>query len=378
MVTITLTNNNPDSEDSSIIIDLNTNLCTFSDGRTLNRKQLLQQDDFTHPLLATSFTPEKANHYHYEYDDSQGLFNSAVFVYTVLLHADSPQQCTFKINPSKSFQPYKRIDDLYFSIDNNKCAKDTISIEQFNSIVSSIARIKFQFSEDLEINDTFTFADLPLSIDGDRLFTSQDYLYDILDNPGDLSRVELRYINPKMGFGVYCREKIKADEIIGVYTGIKTNQRPDSLNFSFKPAQDSLNMHVDAKFHGNITRFINHAPGHEVTASSDTLAANILGAIYYFNGISLIVFVTKREIIPGEQLLVDYGNAYFINGAAERFKRKKSLLDSFNIFSVKRTNQIRIMAKHGVQKAQTYLNWRSVCIFSTIFIIISGLQLIFH
>jgi hypothetical protein len=380
LVTITLTNNNLNSKDLNVSINLNVGRCTFPDGRRISLKQLTQQTDFTHPLLSKPFTLNNDNLYHYEYDNVQELFEASVFVYTILLHVDNPYLCTFKINPSKNFQTYDRTDDLYFSINSNKTAVDTISIEQLNSIVCEMLRINFKFSENLVINDSFTFEDLPSSVNGDNLFTVQDYLYDILNNPGDLSRFEVRYIDPKIGFGVFSRTVINTDDIVGVYTGVKTIHHPDSLNFAFKPEQDCLSMFLDAKYYGNITRFINHAPDpdkdHEVLESSRGLIANILGSIYYFNGISIIVFIAKRDILPGQQLLVDYGSAYFKNCVPSRFKSRKRFFDYFNIFSKTRLKQIRILANHGVQKAQIYFNLRLIYIFVGICIIMGGLQLL--
>lgn len=380
MVTITLTNNNPNSKDINVSVNLTVGSCSFSDGREINLKQFLEQSDFTHPILSTPFTLHDDNFYHYEYDNFRELFEASVYIYTILLHVDNPHHCTFKINPSKNFQAYKRNDNLYFSIDSNKQAEETISIDQLNSIVCTMLQIKFQFSEDLIINDSFSFDDLPPEVNGDNLFTVQEYLYGILENPGDLSRFEIRYFEPKIGLGVFSRNFIRTDDIIGVYTGVKTNQCPKSLNFTFKPEKDCLNMYVDAKYYGNITRFINHAPDlekdNEVLKSPPGLIANVLGAIYYFNGISVIVFVAKRDISPGEQLLVNYGDEYFINTIPARFKVGRRFNDYLNIFSINRINQIRVMARYGVQKAQTYLNLRLIYIFVGIFIVMGGVQLL--
>lgn len=380
MVTITLTNNNLNSKDLNVSLNLRLGLCSFPDGREVNLKQFLAQSDFTHPILSTPFTLNDDNFYHYEYDNFRELFEAPVFFYTILLHADSPYLCTFKINPSKNFQAYKRDDNLYFSIDSNKPAEETISIDQLNSIVRTMLQIKFQFSEDLIINDSFSFDDLPPEVNGDNLFTVQEYLYDILENPGDLSRFEIRYFDPKIGFGVFSRTVIKTDDIVGVYTGIKMNQCPKSSNFTFKPEKDCLNMYIDAKYYGNITRFINHAPDpekeNEMFKSPPGLIANVLSAIYYFNGISVIVFVAKRDILPGQQLLVNYGDEYFINTIPTRFKVGRRFNDYLNIFSINRINQIRIMARYGVQKAQTYLNLRLIYIFFGIFIIMGGVKLL--
>ncbi|WP_298622313.1 SET domain-containing protein-lysine N-methyltransferase [uncultured Legionella sp.] len=378
MSTITLTNNNQNSQDLKVTINLKDGWCFFPDGREIDLKHFLLQSDFTHPLLSEPFMAHKDNVYHYEYNNVRELFGAAVFVYATLLHVDNPSLCIFKINPSGHFHYNKQVDDLYFSMNSDKTAEDTISLEQLNSIVGDMLRIQFKFSEDLIINDSFSFETLPSTVDGDKLFTAQQYLYDLLETPGDLSRFEIRYIDPLIGLGVYSRKVIKAGDIVGIYTGIKTNRNPPYMGFVFKPENDYLNMFLDARSHGNITRFINHAPEpdseNERHESSRGLIANVKSFIYYFNGISIIVFIAIQDIAPGQQLLINYGADYFQTYTPSRFKIRRRFGGFFNVFSTNRLKQIRIMAKHGVKKAQIYLNLRLIYIFIGICIIMSGLQ----
>ena len=382
MVTITLTNNNLDSKDDKVTINVNTGACFLSDKREVPLHQFIKQGDFVHPLLLEPFTSSSDYVFHYEYNNIRELFYSAIFVYKTLLHVDNPSLCVFKINPSLNFHHNKLPEGLYFSIDGNKSASELISINQLNRIVSALLRETFEYSEDLIINDSFTVEDLPESVNGDLFYPSEVPFFEVFDNPADLSRFELRYINPIIGFGVFSKTLIKNEELLGVYSGVKRVKLPISLNFSYKSDEDSLNMILDARSSGNITRFINHAPNpdnNEKSADSlDRLFANTKSSIYYINGLSFIVYFAIRDIMPGEQLLVDYGSLYFKEYSPIRFKTngRPLKIKNFKKMSKKRLAHLRIMANYGVQKAQRYLQFRLLLIISIICILMASLHLL--
>ena len=194
----------------------------------------MNESDFSHPLLKEPFTPSPDHLFHYEYDDVDGLLYSAIFIYATLLRADNPRSCLFKINPSLVFQQLSFGDELYVSIHRHKIAQESINISQFESLVGHLFNVKFKFSECLIIEDMFTVQDLPPTINGDALYQTKSHIVELLKVPKEFSRYELRYINSMMGFGVFSREEIKNGDIIGMYSGVKTANRPVTLKYAFK------------------------------------------------------------------------------------------------------------------------------------------------
>lgn len=377
MVDITLSNKNPCSKNSQVTINIDTGLCRFADNHEIGIEQLINDSDFIHPLINEPCTPVTNQMFHYEYDTLEELLYSGIYVYSRLLKADKPLDCIFRINPSPLFQTSPQANNMHFSVNRCKAAKETISIRQLEAITSCLLGFKFVFSETLVISDQFTIKDLPLSVDGDALYISDEKLIALLKTPRDFSRYEIRYIHSGIGFGVYSRELIKKGEIISFYTGIKTHKLPE-FNFSFIPQVDCLMLRLDACEHGNITRFINHAPKHHRVSPSSFLEANIKAQNHSLNGIEVIVYLATKEILKGEQLLVDYGTTFFrddemflfkTNGGLNNPKRKLVWSNSQN-----RINHLKIMAIHGVKKAQIYLLARVFIIISLLIAVIAALQ----
>lgn len=373
MVNIALTNKNPQSQaqDGHVIINIVTGLCSFTKGREVELKRLKIDTDFSHPLIMEQFTPSSDHFYHYEYDDVDGLLYSAIYVYSILLQVNNPLICQFKINPSPKFQHSAFNDEIYFSVNSQKPAKEAIKIKQLEAFVSHLSGSKFEFSEDLIIDDLFTIKDLPPSIDGDTLYDTNDEIIDLLKHPKDFSRYEVRYISPEIGLGVFSRDQIKKGDIIAIYTGKKSTQFPEKLKYVFVHTLDGLQMYTDACNHGNIARFINHAPAPGLDGASHPIPlheANIRFQYYYINGMKIIVLVTVKDILEGGQLFVDYGELYF-GGRSEviRFTKNGKQIDNKNRIirsnSPKKLEALRIMASLGIKKAESYLRSRMIMIF---------------
>lgn len=371
LVNITLTNKNTLSQDHHVSININTGRCSFTDKREISLKKLLNSSDFSHPLLTEPFTQTPDHVFHYEYDDIDGLLYSGIYVYSRLLHADKPLACTFKINPSPLFQHSTCAEPIYFSINSRKAAQESIQIKQLEAITSHLLGLKYQFSEHIIIDDQFTTEDLPCSVDGDSLYKSNDRLVALLKNPKDFSRYELRLISPEVGFGVFSKETIKKGDVISFYTGVKSQKNLTTLRYSFRPAEDCLNMYLDASQYGNITRYINHAPNDNndvISSQSNLIEANIKSDIDYINGIAVVIYIATKNILKGDQLLVNYGEDYFKHAPMIRFKTNGRLLNTKKKFiwssSQKKINYIKIMADYGVRNAQIHLLVRMAIIVS--------------
>lgn len=380
MVNITLSNYNTHSSISHVRVNLNTGQCLLSNNKELAIKQLVKQPEFRHPLLSEPFTPTPHQEYHYEYSSIDELLYSGIFVYSKLIQADNPLTCIFKISPSAHYQHCPFADKIGFSINRYKPAQEFISISQFEALIAQLLGLQFKYSEDILINDQFTIANLPLYVDGDALYQTNEKLIALLKTPTDFSRYDIRYITPEIGFGLFSKTIIKEGDIISFYTGIKTIEDPPSFNFSFIPKQDCLMMQIDACQHGNITRFINHAPKKSSSNRQFLIEANVESTNYCINGFEVVLYTARRDILNGEQLLVDYGTDYFENAEMLGFLTNGRIINTHKKFTFsnwqKKLSHLRIMAFHGIKKARIYLIARILIIFFIIFVLLQGISLL--
>jgi hypothetical protein len=378
---ITLSNQNPDSQYREVSINLVTGRCKLSEELCVARNELLEAG-FYHPLLGLQNTQVSNRLFHYEYDDIDELLQSARYVYSILLNADDPAACVFKINPSPIFRYAEIEEGIYFSVNIDKPAQERISIGQLEGIVSQIDQHSFQFIEGILIDGEFTMGRLPQSIDGDMLYRMDENLVDFLRTPRKIKRFELRYIDPKMRLGVFSRYMIKKGELLFFYGGLKKNLDSEYLNYAFIQKLDCLNLYIDAYECGNIGRFVNHSPNPDSkthVSSTGLLEANIKTESYYLNGVQMVFFMANRDIFKGEQLLVDYGPAYFKKTTARRFKASDSrIVNAISMLtSQEKLRHIKVMASQGVEQAKQYLFLR-MCVMAglpVLFVIMLGIFL---
>lgn len=385
MVHIILANQNPLSQYREVNINLATGRCTFAEHQEIELQRLTQEWNFSHPLLIEPYSQTSKNIFHYEYDDIEGLLYSGIYVYQSLLQAKEPLSCQFKINPSPQFKNSSFAKQIYFSINWQRKATEVITIKKMEELVSDLSGFPFHFSEQLIIDDEFTFEDLPQQINGESLYRSNIDMVKLLKKPSNLKKYELRYINPELGFGVFSREAIKKGEPINIYTGVKRTPKFSHFKYAFVNQRDCLNMYLDARQLGNITRFINHAPRLDthshIDASGDLLYANISATRQYLNGIEVVLYSAAKDIDEGEQILVDYGKEYFEHLPMVRFKKNGKLFKLNKKYLVgysqKKIGHLRHMANHGVKSAQSYLLLRIVSIAIVTIILIGVLKYFF-
>ena len=72
--------------------------------------------------------------------------------------------------------------------------------------------------------------------------------------------IYVKFISNEIGYGVYAKEFIKANSIIGEYTGVITDDSDDytycwTYKSDFKQYKNGLC--IDSKYKGNILRFVN-------------------------------------------------------------------------------------------------------------------------
>ncbi len=119
-------------------------------------------------------------------------------------------------------------------------------------------------------------------------------------------RVEIRFINPVVGYGVFAKENIAPYSTLHHYVGVlmidKKIHPDDNSTFSFTHYKTYS---INAMKKGNWTRFMNHSPdGNPKT--------NVIPWEYYLPEGPRIVFTSGRfGIKKGMQLLYSYGDDYW-------------------------------------------------------------------
>lgn len=370
MVKITLNNVSRDSAYKQAIIDIATGTCTVDDGDEIEARLLTSKMDFSHPLL-TQPTLHSSNHtYLYQYDDFDGLIDVAKFTYATLIHADNPLKCKFKIRPSKKFLQLKQPYQIPFSIDSKKEASELLSVEQFNSLISRFNGFSFQYQDTVLLEQVITVQDLPPAINGDLLYQTNQDIAEFCKQADNIRKYEIRYINRFIGFGVFAREDIKQGENISCYCGVKTGNKNTFKGYAYKQ-KDAFNMLIDAMHYGNFARFINHAPYAnqtlQIKSSSDVLESNLVNQVHGLYGYNVVIYVAKRDIKKGEQLLANYGKHYFTSDGEYYIRQDGQVIDAANQI-IKESRQqrrqaLKIMSNYGIKQAQLILIRKPALIF---------------
>lgn len=134
----------------------------------------------------------------------------------------------------------------------------------------------------------------------------------------------------KLGFGIFLHPKAKPlvkGQIIAAYAGkaeFVAQNVPDDSAYAFAPLSDMLltkeeqklydpkrkyhprrlySLNIDAVKIGNFTRYINHSEKPNISAELFRISKNKLGVLV--SPIE-VVYLVKKKILPGEQLLVSY------------------------------------------------------------------------
>ncbi len=118
-------------------------------------------------------------------------------------------------------------------------------------------------------------------------------------------RLMIRYINHRLGYGLFAAETIPAFTYIGEYSGVvrKRNRRKDRTNnyvFGYTIAHKNTPFVIDAQDRGSTMRFVNHSDDPNI-ASHWMIVDNLCHIIFH-----------STELIPaGAQLTYDYGPYYW-------------------------------------------------------------------
>jgi hypothetical protein len=126
----------------------------------------------------------------------------------------------------------------------------------------------------------------------------------------ELPSLSLRWIDEKMGWGVFAEQNFSTQVFIAEYSGVvRKRVKWDCKNaYCFEypiglgraGSAKSSPYVIDAQDKGGISRYINH---------SDT--PNLTSLSIHVEGIHHIILYTTKKIAKGEQLCYDYGPGYW-------------------------------------------------------------------
>ncbi len=122
----------------------------------------------------------------------------------------------------------------------------------------------------------------------------------------DFPPIEIRWIDNRIGWGVFAKRNFAFRDFIGEYTGLlrRKNRRKDEKNsYCFEYfIGDSIEtpFTIDASDQGNFTRFINHHP-----------QGNLDPMLIFSHGIMRVILYANQPIQKGEEMTYNYGSDYW-------------------------------------------------------------------
>jgi hypothetical protein len=123
---------------------------------------------------------------------------------------------------------------------------------------------------------------------------------------GNHPKVSVRFINDKVGFGVFAEKRITSCAFAGEYRGVIKEVKKKELKDKIHSVRYTVwemgrrRFVLDAEKKGNFTRFINHSAKPNLSLQS-----------VYWRGVPRMIFVTLKEIQPETQLTFDYGTFFW-------------------------------------------------------------------
>lgn len=361
MTVLILRNHHPEAEVQQLRFNLKTGQFLTEDQKIIKKEEIGSQLKFTHPILTEKTLVEfKPFHYAFTYTNDEEFYLALRYVYATLVQAKNPNKCFFHLKPGEHFFTDRNKFKFYFSSDCKRPAQQCLSLKQFDAMMSDIYAKKFQYCNQVFIDETLTRVDLPTKLQADALYKeAEDYQY--ADHKACLEQCELRYINSKVGFGVFAHTDIKEGTLITQYCGRYMPKKTAYQNYSYLPGKnEGYNLMLDAQLYGNISRFINHATKPEELEHKSYLSANLIAENHPAYGNCRIMLIASRDIKQGEQLLSDYGEDYFKisknmfamhkNGDVRDLRHRK-VKDTYAQLRV----YLSIFARYGNRRAQWVL-----------------------
>lgn len=121
---------------------------------------------------------------------------------------------------------------------------------------------------------------------------------------GEHPELIIKWIDERVGYGVFAHQDIRVGTFIGEYTGVVRKRSTDEENFYCFEYAIGDNWKspfvIDAQGKGNYTRFINHSN----TPNAEPVSV-------YLNGAMHVILIAQKPIRKGEQLCYHYGADYW-------------------------------------------------------------------
>lgn len=140
---------------------------------------------------------------------------------------------------------------------------------------------------------------------------------------GQLAPLYIRKVSDTVGYGVFAAKRLREADFIGEYagvvqpetagTGAEENGGGYESDYSWYYLDDvpsGPTLEINGRKEGNVLRFVNHGN-----------APNVAVEHTLYEGQWLIFFTAAQDIEKDEQLLIDYGGAYWDDG----YRDKKSM-----------------------------------------------------
>jgi uncharacterized protein len=119
-------------------------------------------------------------------------------------------------------------------------------------------------------------------------------------------KVSIRFIDEKVGFGVFAEQRIPSCAFSGECRGVVQERKRKGLRDKVHCVRYTVwemgkrKFILDAEKKGNFTRFINHSVKPNLSLQS-----------VYWRGLPRLIFVALKEIAQGTQLTFDYGTFFW-------------------------------------------------------------------
>lgn len=143
-----------------------------------------------------------------------------------------------------------------------------------------------------------------------------------------LNCLTIKYMDIRCGSGMFTRQKIYEDDVVGIFTGkhfkCKT-KKYDKMNlhsaFAYSISDDET-MVTDGSLNGNVTRFVQDLPTKEELNDyqfddsvkiQNIATENLAAEIFPFNDLQILYFFASRNINIGEIMGCAYGKEWWNN-----------------------------------------------------------------
>lgn len=265
--------------------------------------------------------------------------------------------------------------------------KHVISTQNNDNFIYTELPIFYEYTVDREIVNNFTInlnpytqSDaLPPNIYGNKK-QAKKYLNSLFNGPLFHFDIRRSTLSDSLGFeifGLFARSVIPANSLIGSYvgyTGFGADHDYEKFTYTKKQYEYIYNGerdYIDSAEKGNFMRYVNHQDAPTVEASpiyvpKEMLWPKLKKLFNEQNGqlpkaqkiyqdwpkfLETMAFITTKQINPGEELFVDYGQNYWADKSYSKVRQLS--VDSMNRHMDELTRQIDELRVENAQLSDT-------------------------